>query len=80
MITPAMIQAYLAQKQLDTILQMKAPVTVSFLAQGEYNQNFLLTDQQHRQFVFRVNFGTQINVRNQIKYEYKALEFLKIVA
>lgn len=76
MITPAMIQAYLAQKQLDTVLKMKAPITVSFLAQGEYNQNFLLTDQQHRQFVFRLNYGTQINVHNQIKYEYKALEFL----
>lgn len=77
MITPAMVQAYMTQKQLGTTLKMKEPLTVSFLAQGEYNQNFLISDQQQRQAVFRVNYGTQINVSNQIKYEYEALCFLK---
>ncbi len=67
----------MTQKQLGTTLKMKEPLTVSFLAQGEYNQNFLISDQQQRQAVFRVNYGTQINVSNQIKYEYEALCFLK---
>lgn len=50
--------------------------TVSPLAKGEYNLNYLLTSEKN-QLVFRVNMGTQINRDDQIVYEYKALQLLQ---
>lgn len=60
-------------------------VEVRFLAQGEYNLNYLLhlrgTGQARgsgeEKYVFRVNTGSQMNLSNQISYEYRALELLK---
>ncbi|MCA9958717.1 MAG: aminoglycoside phosphotransferase family protein [Chloroflexota bacterium] len=48
---------------------------VSPLAQGEYNMNYLL-QQDQRKWVLRVNVGTQINRDDQILYEYQALQLL----
>jgi len=55
-----------------------------FLAQGEYNLNYLLQMKDPegaaggaKTFVFRVNTGSQLNLINQIRYEYQALELLK---
>lgn len=45
------------------------------LAQGEYNLNYRL-QQGQRQWVFRVNLGTQIDRQDQIVYEYQALQLL----
>ena len=53
-----------------------APITVSILAQGEYNLNYLVTCGDRR-VVARVNTGTQIGEGDQIGYEYRALEFLR---
>ncbi|MGB3225341.1 MAG: aminoglycoside phosphotransferase family protein [Desulforhopalus sp.] len=50
--------------------------TVSPLAKGEYNLNYLLTSKKN-QLVFRVNMGTQINRDDQIIYEYKTLQLLQ---
>ena len=51
--------------------------TVTFLAQGEYNLNYLMTAEPNgTRLVFRVNIGTQINRSDQIEYEYKALSLL----
>lgn len=50
--------------------------TVSPLAQGEYNLNYLISS-DFLQLVFRVNIGTQIDRADQIVYEYKALDLLK---
>jgi aminoglycoside phosphotransferase (APT) family kinase protein len=50
--------------------------SVSPLAQGEYNLNYLISSDS-LQLVFRVNIGTQINRDDQITYEYNALELLK---
>lgn len=60
-------------------------VNVQFLAQGEYNLNYLLfidkappgKDSAEMRYVFRVNTGSQMNLSNQIRYEYQALELLK---
>ena len=50
--------------------------TVTPLAQGEYNLNYLISSTAVR-LVFRVNIGTQINRKDQILYEYQALNLLK---
>ena len=50
---------------------------VDFLAQGEYNINFLI-ESNNKKYVFRVNTGSQLQLENQIKYEYDALKTLEI--
>ncbi|MEW6622524.1 MAG: aminoglycoside phosphotransferase family protein [Bacillota bacterium] len=50
---------------------------VSYLAQGEYNLNYLLESQRGKKFVFRINTGSQMHLQNQIAYEYKALKLLQ---
>lgn len=49
----------------------QAPV-VTFLAAGEYNQNFLIRDGSRR-LVLRVNRGSQLGLEDQIGYEYAVL-------
>ena len=50
--------------------------SVSPLAQGEYNLNYLIAAGSTR-LVFRINIGTQIDRDDQIVYEYRALDLLK---
>jgi hypothetical protein len=45
---------------------------VSFLAAGEYNQNFLVRAGGER-LVFRINHGSQLGLADQIGYEFKVL-------
>lgn len=70
------IQRYLLNHDLVERLKLQLPLRVTFLAQGEYNQNFLLSGRK-QQYVFRINRGSQINVKSQIRYEYNALKFLE---
>ncbi len=51
---------------------------VTALAQGEYNMNFLVT-QDEVTWVLRVNSGSQIGLTNeeQIRYEYNTLALLE---
>lgn len=49
---------------------------VIFLQQGEYNINYLLKTDIGK-FVLRINSKSQMNLKNQIKYEYDALKFLE---
>jgi aminoglycoside phosphotransferase (APT) family kinase protein len=52
--------------------------TVSPLAQGEYNLNYLMSaDPDGVPLVFRVNIGTQIDRSDQIDYEYRTLKLLE---
>jgi len=46
---------------------------VSFLAAGEYNENYLV-EAGGRRYVFRVNHGSQLGLANQIEYEYRVLK------
>jgi aminoglycoside phosphotransferase (APT) family kinase protein len=46
---------------------------VSFLAAGEYNQNFLVHSKD-RLLVFRINRGSQLGLDDQIGYEFKVLQ------
>lgn len=54
------------------------------LANGEYNYNFLLNIiliydnfEIHEKAVLRINYGSQMNLNNQIEYEYHALSLLE---
>ena len=48
------------------------------LAQGEYNMNYLFTHPvSRRKFLLRVNCESQMHLKNQIEYEYHALELLR---
>ncbi|GAF38258.1 choline kinase [Agrilactobacillus composti DSM 18527 = JCM 14202] len=72
------ILTYLKVKEIPKLLGLQPTVKVTFLAQGEYNQNFLLTDGQNpQQFVLRFNYGSQLPIDNQIRYEYQALQWLQ---
>lgn len=52
------------------------PISVSFLAAGEYNANYLV-ESEKGPFVLRINHGSQLGLgQDQIAYEYKVLEAL----
>jgi aminoglycoside phosphotransferase (APT) family kinase protein len=52
--------------------------SVSFLAAGEYNANYLVENKKNR-YVLRINHGSQLGLgHNQIAYEYKVLEALAV--
>ncbi|KRQ85796.1 Phosphotransferase enzyme family protein [Caloramator mitchellensis] len=69
------IKEYLIKRNIDRFLGIK-DYRISFLAQGEYNINYLIND-EYKKFVFRINTGSQINVKNQIEYEFNALKRLE---
>ncbi len=71
------VKHYLREQCWDHVPVMAGvSFTVSQLAKGEYNLNYLLKSAES-QLVFRVNMGTQINRNDQIIYEYKALRLLE---
>lgn len=70
------IQTYLDQNDILNKLNLAELKDISFLAQGEYNRNFLVTDKKGQKVVFRINYGSQINVKKQARYEYQALKIL----
>ena len=70
------ISQYIECGNLKGVLDLEKEFKVSFLAQGEYNKNYVLEDSKNK-YVFRVNTGSQIGVANQIEYEYNALKRLE---
>lgn len=76
---PARVQRYLDLRNWDDVPVMAGRrFTVSALAQGEYNLNYRLSDRDGElQLVLRVNIGTQIERKDQIVYEYRALDLLR---
>ncbi|MDJ0817690.1 MAG: aminoglycoside phosphotransferase family protein [Desulfobacterales bacterium] len=71
------VEEYLERQDWSKVPAMQGrEFTVTPLAQGEYNLNYLITSDPIR-LVFRVNIGTQIDRDDQIVYEYRALELLK---
>ncbi|MCC5910739.1 MAG: phosphotransferase [Clostridiaceae bacterium] len=71
------IKLYLLDTTALQQLKLKRNFTVNFLAQGEYNINFTLDDGENK-YVFRVNTGSQLELENQIQYEYDALKTLEV--
>lgn len=76
MLSAEQVTTYLKQNHILETLGYDALDTVTFLAQGEYNRNFLITTQAQKRLVFRINYGSQINVVQQARYEYTALQYL----
>lgn len=69
------IYEYIRKKGLNREFGLGGNYKVEFLAQGEYNINFILKGNE-KKFVFRVNTGSQLALENQIEYEYNALKKL----
>jgi thiamine kinase-like enzyme len=53
---------------------VEGPFDLAFLAAGEYNENYLLTDPGEGRSVIRLNHGSQLGRDDQIAYEYSVLE------
>lgn len=71
------VRNYLRRQRWDDVPVMQGQsFTVSPLAGGEYNLNYLL-ESAARRLVFRVNMASQINRDDQIEYEFKALQLLQ---
>lgn len=75
------IEAYCSQQVFQEALGIEDPVCCSFLAQGEYNINYRVdaidaSSGAKKSFVFRLNTASQLQLDNQIQYEYKALKAL----
>src|SRR6185312_12563677 len=70
------IKEYIHDNQSLRHLNLNRNTEVRFLAQGEYNINFVL-DSFPQKYVFRVNTGSQMENENQIRYEYDSIKFLE---
>ena len=71
------VRQYLQQQCWDDIPAINGRTfTVSSLAGGEYNLNYLLESTTGR-LVFRVNMASQIDRDDQILYEFKTLQLLQ---
>lgn len=52
--------------------------TYELLAQGEYNRNYSFVHPvTGKKLLFRINFGSQMHLKDQIGYEYHALKLLE---
>lgn len=71
------IENYLLKKYINQYIDLNKEFKVEFLAQGEYNINFTICDGKNK-YVFRVNTGSQLELDNQIKYEFDAIKTLEI--
>ncbi|WP_029899016.1 aminoglycoside phosphotransferase family protein [Desulfohalovibrio reitneri] len=69
------IQAFLVE---NAWVDVPSPEAVTFLAAGEYNENWLVRTDD-RDYVLRINHGSQIGLRGgeQIEYEYGVLRALE---
>lgn len=70
------IKDYIKQYHQSFSIHTSEFAQVSYLAQGEYNLNYLLQD-EGRRYVLRVNTGSQMQIDRQIEYEYDALHLLR---
>lgn len=70
------IHEYIQTNKDLTCFSFDGDTRVKFLAQGEYNMNFLI-ETPLKKYVFRVNTGSQLQLDNQIQYEYDSLRFLE---
>lgn len=70
------IKRYLIESGAGREVSLGDKPNISFLAQGEYNKNYVVENEKNK-YVFRINNGSQIGVSNQIEYEYRALKRLE---
>jgi thiamine kinase-like enzyme len=69
---------YCRQEDIQKIfgIENSTDISYSFLAQGEYNINYLLRS-AHLTAVLRLNSGSQMHLENQIGYEFRTLQVLE---
>lgn len=75
------VQWYCNRDDFKKKMKLEGEVHVQFLAQGEYNINYKavgLKDGKPFPFVFRVNTASQLQLENQIAYEFDALKELEV--
>lgn len=80
MITKDQIIAYAKQDKFRQALSISADAELAFemLAQGECNQNYTFVHPETgKKLVFRVNLVSQMHLRDQTAYEYRALKALE---
>ncbi|MBU5226592.1 phosphotransferase [Clostridium senegalense] len=70
------IKNYLNINNLYSNFGLDKNFKVKFLAQGEYNINYILYDKTLK-LVFRINTDSQLRLNNQIEYEFNALKLLE---
>ncbi|MBN2899845.1 MAG: phosphotransferase [Clostridia bacterium] len=70
------IKDYLMHALVAKAYNLSGDCHVSFLAQGEYNKNYMVTEGDSK-YVFRINMGSQLNLKNQIEYEFNAIKKLE---
>lgn len=66
---------YVNRDDFQSTMSLDGRVKVHYLAQGEYNINYLLNSARGK-LVLRVNTASQMQLDNQIAYEYQALQLL----
>lgn len=74
------LKEYIKTEAYRTALGLPKEVTEVYrlLAQGEYNINYIFTHPLSRkEFLLRVNCGSQMHLKDQIGYEYHALKLLE---
>jgi aminoglycoside phosphotransferase (APT) family kinase protein len=72
------IRQYMKRRDVLDHLGWKEASDVSFLAQGEYNINYLIQSDKGGKAVFRLNTASQLGLENQIRYEYRSLQGLAV--
>ena len=60
----------------DLLLAETGYENIKLLGAGEYNINFTFDDEDFKK-VLRINMKSQMNLKNQIEYEYETLQLLK---
>lgn len=70
------IFSYLRENDVRKELNLGDDLHVNFLAQGEYNINYVVEDRVGK-YVFRINMGSQLEIENQIEYEFNAIKRLE---
>lgn len=70
------IKDYLLQDDLVNRYGFTPEIKVGFLAQGEYNKNYYIR-QDDKAYVFRINMASQLALENQIEYEFHAIKRLE---
>jgi Ser/Thr protein kinase RdoA (MazF antagonist) len=69
------LKEYIRDRDFMSATGISRRAELEFLAQGEYNINFLIVDEEEK-YVLRLNLGSQMNLDDQIGYEFSALEAL----
>ncbi len=70
------VEEYVSSQGFKRSMNLQGIVKVKYLAQGEYNLNYLL-ETSEKNYVFRINTASQMNLSNQINYEYQTLQLLE---